>query len=219
MMRKKIFYLICLCNLFLFNNALNSCKAEEMEPKYIEQLFYSYADKIESKNYSQAEREQIIVDTYYPYFNFEWFAKMSLGRPYKTLTPQQQNEYINEMSKFFSYVYLPFFDYDRKIGILLKIEPKTIKINDTDSIVKIVLTAPDSKKYNIDIRVRKTNDKRKINVLNMTVDGIDLAMSYRAQFTSYVEEHNNDATSIIKFLKDKNAQYSKTSKVVFKNLK
>lgn len=218
-MRKKICYLICLCSLCLFHNVFISCKADEMEPRYIEQLFYGYADKIESKNYSQTEREQIIIDTYYPYFNFEWLAKMSLGRAYKTLTPQQQKEYINEFSKFFSYVYLPSFDYDRKIGILLKIEPKTIKINDTDSIVKVVLTAPDSKKYNIDVRVRKTNDKRKINFLNLTIDGIDLAMSYRAQFTSYIEGHNNDATSIIKFLKDKNNQYSKKSKVIFKNLK
>lgn len=218
-MKRKIFCLIFTLNFCLFNNYFINCKAEETEPKYIEQLFYGYANKIESKNFSQAEREQIVVDTYFPYFNFEWFAKMSLGRPYKMLTPQQQKEYINEFSKFFSYIYLPYFDYDRKVGILLKIEPKTIKINDTDSIVKIVLTAPDSKKYNIDVRIRKVNDERKINFLNLTIDGIDIAMSYRAQFTSYIEDHNNDATSIIKFLKEKNNQYSKKSKVIFKNFK
>ena len=49
----------------------------------------------------------------------------------------------------------------------------------------------------------------KFEILNLYFEGIDLASSYRAQFTSYMEQNRNDPRSVIKYLKEQNKEKKK----------
>ena len=51
-------------------------------------------------------------------------------------------------------------------------------------------------------------------VLNVIVDGVDLAMSYRAQFNAYIEKNNGKSDSILDYLVEKNEQYKRTSGII-----
>ena len=63
----------------------------------------------ELKNMSKAKQKQAVVDAYFPYFDLEWNAKMSIGINYKKMTNQEQQLSLKEFAKFFSYVWLPYY--------------------------------------------------------------------------------------------------------------
>ena len=216
MIKKRNIFVLLFSFVLSINVALSENNNDKEMVKFIESKFNGYQKQIEGKAFDRNTKEQLLLDNYYGAFDFEWMAKMSIGLPYKSLSQQQQKEYIREFSKLFCYSWLPKFDYDKSSGISVKILPQVKKINDKDSIVKIDLKAPDGKRYELEIRVRDTgNAKEKYKILNLIIDGIDVAVSYRAQFNSYIEEHMNNAESILVYLKQKNADFSKRSKVVF----
>lgn len=216
MIKKKNIFVLFFSFVLSINVALSENNNDKEMVRFVESKFYGYQKQIEGKNFDKKTKEQLLLDNYYNIFDFEWMAKMSIGLPYKSLSQQQQKEYVIEFSKLFCYSWLPSFDYDKSSGISVNILPQVQKINDKDAIVKIELKAPDGKRYELEIRVRDTGDPRgKYKILNLIIDGIDVAVSYRAQFNSYIEEHMNNADSILVYLKKKNADFSTRSKVVF----
>ena len=48
------------------------------------------------------------------------------------------------------------------------------------------------------------------------MEGLDLALSYRAQFEDYIEKHGGNAKSVIKYLQDQNAKKQQTAGFVVK---
>lgn len=167
---------------------------------------------VEDDRYTVLQKKQMLIDVFTVYFLFDWNAKMALGRPFQSLTDAEKKTYITEYSKYFSYTWFPELFYDKRNGIKINIRPTSEVINEKDSIVNVDVISPDGKKYELALRVRK-NDKKDMpcNILNLTLEGIDLAMSYRSQFASYIEANNNRANSIIGYLKEKNDKLKKTS--------
>jgi len=173
--------------------------------------YYRLADKFltegllinEDEGLTKKQKLQKLIDKYIGSMDLAWNAKMALGRPYQKLSKEEQKEYIDEYSRYVAYVWLPKFNFNRKNGVKITVLEKTQKINDTDANVKMVVEDPNASKYDVVIRTRITKDGE-FKLLNMSVEGIDLANSYRAQFTSYIEQHNNDPRSIIEYLKKQN---------------
>ena len=165
------------------------------------------------KNMNSLKQKQFAVDSYFPYFDLEWTAKMSIGVNYKNLDKNNQDRYLKEFSKFFSYIWLPYLYIDNTTGARLVVKDKTTKINN-DEYIDIVIYAPDGKTFSLKLRVRNKPEWKHCKILNIVVDGVDLAMSYRAQFDAYIEQHNGKSDSIIDYLTEKNQQYKKTSGIV-----
>ena len=165
------------------------------------------------KNMDISKHKQFAVDTYFPYFDLEWTAKMSIGVNYKNLNKVNQDKYLKEFSKFFSYIWLPYLYVDNTTGARLVVKDKTTKVNN-DEYVDIVIYLPDGKTINLKLRVRNKPEWQHCKILNIVVDGVDLAMSYRAQFDAYIAQNNGRSDSIIEYLTKKNQQYKKTSGIV-----
>ena len=56
----------------------------------------------------KTKQKQALINSYYPYFDLEWMAKMSIGINYKGLDDVNQGKYLKEFAKFFSYIWLPY---------------------------------------------------------------------------------------------------------------
>ncbi len=185
----------------IFNYKLANAGQRSQHYERILSLVESGMNVMRTKK-TMTQKRQTIVNKYMSAINFEWNAKMAIGRPYLTLTPEKQKEYVKAYTEFLAYVWLPKLNYDSDSGIKIVVQKKTEVINDKDQNVTVNLITPDSKKYEAIFRVRCENNNCKI--LNIVAEGIDLAMSYRSQFTSYIEEHRGDATCVIDYLKQQN---------------
>ena len=196
----------------LFSNTSFASKHSECARKVVNEALI----ELEKPNTTMKQKRQILIDKYMPYIDFEWNAKMALGIPYKSLTKEKQKEYIEQYTLFLAYNWLPKLNFDRKLGIKIDVLDDGLKVGKNDENVHIVVELPDSSKYDIYARIRYENNSCK--VLNLVAEGIDLALSYRAQFESYIEEHGNEANSIIEYLKQQNEINKERADFVIRNI-
>ena len=202
--------------LLSFGTVMNGKQARSVENDFALScmgVFLAKGEKIaESNGKTVLQKKQMLIGLGVEYFLFDWSAKMALGRPFQSLTDAEKKTYINEYSKYISYTWFPDLLYDKKSGVKVNIRPISRTINEKDSIVDVDIVSPDGKKYELSLRVRK-NDKKDLpcHILNITFEGVDIVMSYRSQFASYIEANNNQANSIIGYLKEKNDKLKKTS--------
>ena len=181
------------------------CVAEVSEHVKQARIFLDETLKIlETGNKTNKQKRQIIVNRYMPNIDFAWNAKAALGRPYLQLSEQERKEYINEYTKFLVYTWLPKLNYDTKSGIKMSISDKSTPLTDTDETITLIISMPDGTKYEAFLRTKIDKKTHKFQILNILVEGIDLVLSYRAQFVGYMEQNKNDPRSIIQYLKQQN---------------
>lgn len=169
---------------------------------------------LEKDNLTEAKKHQILVDRYIPYINFDWNAKMAIGRPYQQMSKQEQKEYVEEYTKYIAYIWLPKLNYDRRLGIKIAVLEKSQKINDTDENVTIQLEALDGVKYDLILRTRINKDTKQFQILNINMEGVDLASIYRTQFNTIMEKNKGNPRSVLLYLKEQNANYKKKADFV-----
>ena len=209
---KKTFLHSCkmmLCFSFFYFIAIASYADVSEHVKQAREFLNSTLKILETGNKTNQEKRQIIVNRYMPNINFAWNAKSALGRPYLQLSKEQQKEYIDEYTKFLVYTWLPKLNYDTKSGIKMSISDKSTRLTETDETITLIILMQDGTKYEAFLRTRIDKQTNKFQILNIFVEGIDLAASYRAQFTSYIEQNKNDPSSIIKYLKQQNQEKQK----------
>lgn len=212
-LRKSIVCLLLVVNIVIGNCAL-AINERNDSVACIQQMLDITMNDERLRKLNDSQKKQVIVDHYLPYFDLQWTAKMSIGINYKKMSDSNQQKYLKEFSKFFSYIWLPYLYVDNTSGARLVIKNKTTRINDQDEYVDVQAYAPDGKTFDIRIRVRNKAEWKHCMVLNVIVDGVDLAMSYRAQFNAYIEKNNGKSDSILDYLVEKNEQYKRTSGII-----
>jgi phospholipid transport system substrate-binding protein len=202
-MKKFIFFLQALSFIFLFSNACFAQNQRNPKVEYIDKLQQEILTILDSPSISVSKARQIFVDKYASQVDFEWNARMAIGRTWKDLTLEERDEYVCEYALFLAYTWLTKLKYDRRHGVSVTVMEQTKKVTEKDDDVTIKITLPDSRSFEIVFRIREFNQDGNIyyKVLNVVAEGIDLAMSYRHQFTSYIE-NNKTPQSIIKYLQD-----------------
>ena len=218
MKKKKITSSVLVCILILLCCFIgrNNVFADEMVSNV--DCIKNMVNKIMKNNpdinkMDKTKQKQALINSYYPYFDLEWMAKMSIGINYKGLDDVNQGKYLKEFAKFFSYIWLPYLYVDNTLGARVVVKDKITKINN-DEYIDVVIYSPDGKTFNLKLRVRNKPEWQHCKILNIVVDGVDLAMSYRAQFDAYIEKNNGKSSSVIEYLAEKNIQYKKTSGIV-----
>ena len=163
---------------------------------------------LKSKDKTDKQKKQIIIDRYMKNVDFEWSAKMALGRLYLQLSQKEQDEYIDEYRKYIVYTWLQRLNYNSESKVKISVLDKSLKINNTDENVMLVVVFDSETKYELSLYTRITNDNL-FKILNLSFEGIDMTSTYRSQFTDYIEQHKNDPKSIIKYLKKQNKEKEK----------
>jgi phospholipid transport system substrate-binding protein len=135
-----------------------------------------------------------------PYVDFRRTTRLSMGRYWRTATPQQQEQLVTQFQLLLIHLYsgaLAQIQADQQIEYL----PMRSSPGDTDAVVR-TLAQTSGKPVEIDYRLYKTPQGWRLYDLNVL--GAWLIQTYRAQFSDKIQEGGIDG--LIQFLTSRNQE-------------
>jgi phospholipid transport system substrate-binding protein len=128
-----------------------------------------------------------------PVVDFEAIAVAVMGQHYAAATPQQRQRFVPVFKNTLVLLYAK---------TLVKFEIERIDVPAADPAVPpsgnvvMAVTAADGKTYSIAYTMRQGQNK-KWRVRNVTLDGINLGLTYRNQFDSAMNRYQGDIDKVI----------------------
>lgn len=195
----KIFTIV----FFAILQLISFAESKPSEAVFVETFFDKIIKIAKDSNIDKNAKEKKCIDITSDVLDFDWNAKMALGANFKQFNSDEKQEYLNAYKDLLMSKWLPkIYNVDKLVDI--KIDNNVVKLSDTDSLVRVqFLYKDDAKKINsvnADIRIRNFPDNTQ-KILNVIVENVDLALSYRSDFTSVIEKKGLQA-----FLKDLKAK-------------
>lgn len=133
-----------------------------------------------------------------PHFNFERMTQLSVGKSWRTATPEQKQALVAEYRNMLVRTYTKAFTVYRDQTI--EIKPFKMAADATEVTVKTNIIKPGAQSIPVNYEMAKTADGWK--VFDLTIEGVSLVTSYRGTFSSEIQEKGIDG--LIKTLSDKN---------------
>jgi len=146
------------------------------------------------------ERIREVIDTKLaPHFDFERMTALAVGRSWRTATPEQQQQLIEQFKTLLSRTYSNAFVQYRDQQINYK--PLRLDPSATEATVRTEIVRPGGAPVQIDYSMaKKGNDWKAYDVI---VGGVSLVTNYRDEFNQQVQSGGVDG--LIKSLAAKNA--------------
>ncbi|GER07025.1 toluene tolerance protein [Iodidimonas muriae] len=136
---------------------------------------------------TEAEREEAFRDLLYEGFDVDFIAKLVLGRHMRTASKEQLREY---QELFPAYI---VNNFARRIGNYgdekLEVEGTT-PAGSRDLFVRSKIVRPGGEPISADWRMRSVNGK--LQIVDIKVEGISLAVTQRDEFSSIIERKGFD---------------------------
>jgi len=135
-----------------------------------------------------------------PYIDFEHTTQLSLGRYWRTATPEQQQQIVKQFRTLLIHLYsgaLAQLRPDQKIDY----PPMRFSPTDTDTVVRTIAIT-NAQPIEIDYRLRKTPQGWRVYDLNVV--GAWLVQTYRQQFGEIIAQKGVDG--LLAFLTERNEQ-------------
>jgi phospholipid transport system substrate-binding protein len=140
-----------------------------------------------------------------PYVDFRRTTQYTMGRYWRTSTPEQQNQLVEQFKQLLIHTYsgaLALVNTDQKF----EYPPSPTEPGATDAVVRTVAPGQ-SGPVQIDYRLYKSPQGWR--VYDMNVLGAWLIQTYRTQFSEQIQQSGVDG--LIKFLTDRNKQLASGS--------
>lgn len=199
MMRKLL--AMCLCMLLAVPLA---AATPEPPDKLIERLSVEILDRIRSDRELQAgdpkKLNELIDNTVMPHVDFRRMTALSVGRNWRSATPEQQKQLMAEFRALLVRTYSGALSSvaDQKV----QMRPLRANPGDTDVIVRSQVLQPRGEPIQLDYRMMKAADGWKIYDVNVL--GVWLVETYRTQFAQEVS--TGGIEGLIRSLSEKNRQ-------------
>jgi phospholipid transport system substrate-binding protein len=141
-----------------------------------------------------------IEDIAYARFDFDTMSKLVVARYWKTFTPEQKAEFIDEFKSFLAHTYGERIDRysDEEVQI---VGETPMKRGDVKVLTKIV--GGDYGGALVEYRLREGDDGQ-WRVIDVKVEGISLVLNYRDQFKTLLSRGGPD--ELLQQLKKKNTE-------------
>ncbi|HEY1632626.1 MAG TPA: ABC transporter substrate-binding protein [Rhizomicrobium sp.] len=139
-------------------------------------------------------------------------ALYTLGPERRIATPAEQEQFIDAFRDFAFAVYET--EFSKYSGQTLKVTG-SIQRSNGDYVVTTVLIDPNAPRNQepIEVDFRVFGSDGHFQVADITVAGLDLAITEQDQFTSYLASHNNDIKSLIVDLHTRAAKVRATGQI------
>ncbi len=148
-----------------------------------------------------------LVDTkVMPHVNFQRMTALSVGRNWRSASPEQQKQLMNEFRVLLLRTYSGALSSVKDQSIRMK--PLRADAADTEVIVRSEVAQPRGEPIQLDYRMEKASDGWKIYDVNVL--GVWLVETYRGQFAQEVGARGIDG--LIKSLVDKNRSFEAPKK-------
>ena len=135
----------------------------------------------------QAERRERVRTIIYDTFYFDEMARESLGPQWERLTPPQQAEFVQLFGNLFE------GSYNRLVLRFLGDRHATFEAESIDgdhAVVRTRLTG--GKEEGLSVEYQLVSKRGRWGVVDVRIDGVSLAMNYRAQFNKIIRTSSYD---------------------------
>jgi len=185
----KIFLSLFLLAFFTGSLPYSSLAATPKE--FTEQIADEVVKIIEAKK-SEAEKEKDLINLFKKHVDTDWMARFTMGKYFRSTTPEQQKKYKELYRDYVIYSYIPKF----RMYAGEKIEVnQVIKDDQAEEFytVKTTLKTDKSKTGSVlvDYKLRKLGEVYKI--VDVIGEGISLITTQRSDFSTPLAEQGIDA--------------------------
>ena len=184
--------------------------AQESPDALIRRLSTEVLDRIRSDKDLQAgdfkKLSDLVDATVMPHVNFQRMTALSVGRNWRSASPEQQKQLMNEFRVLLLRTYSGALSSVKDQSIRMK--PLRADAADTEVIVRSEVAQPRGEPIQLDYRMEKASDGWKIYDVNVL--GVWLVETYRGQFAQEVGARGIDG--LIKSLVDKNRSFESPRK-------
>ena len=147
----------------------------------------------------RARIREVIDTKLAPHFDFERMTALAVGRGWRSATPEQQKQLIEQFQTLLSRTYSNAFVQYRDQTINYK--PLRLDPNATDATVRTEIVRSGQQPVQIDYSMEKKNGEWK--AYDVLVGGVSLVTNYRDEFAGQIQAGGIDG--LIKSLQAKNA--------------
>ena len=144
--------------------------------------------------------QKLIDDKVAPYVDFERMTRLSVGRGWRTATPEQRDALIREFRTYVLRTYSGALS--RVTDHVVRMKPFKAEPADTDVMVRTQVAPSAGDPIQLDYRLEKTDSGWKI--YDVTILGVSMVETFRNAFASQVNQGGVDG--LIKSLADRNKQ-------------
>ena len=134
-----------------------------------------------------------------PHVDFRESARLAMGKAWKSATPEQQDQIVNQFRSMLVRIYSNAIDVYR--GQTMKVLPVRMPPGATDVTVRNQFLRAGQPPVPVEYAMKKTPEGWMI--YDITVDGVSLVLTYRDEFDQITRASGIDG--LIKRLKEKNA--------------
>jgi phospholipid transport system substrate-binding protein len=200
----KILFLIPVFSaLFMFGGAAYA-QVDQSDPQaLIKTVTQQVLDEVRTRKIEPTDIPRIreVVDSdILPYIDFHRTTQLAMGRHWRTATPTQQQQMVEQFQALLIHMYsgtLAQLRPDQKIDY----PPMRVVPTDTDVVVRTV-ALNEAGPVEIDYRLYKTPQGWRVYDLNVL--GAWLIQTYRQQFNDKIQQDSVDG--LIQFLSERNQQ-------------
>lgn len=206
----KRFFLKVMASLALVFPLLDAAVAQEAPDALIKRLSTEVLDRIRTDKDLQAgdfaKLSDLVDSTVMPHVDFRRMTALSVGRNWRSASPEQQKQLMAEFRL------LLLRTYSGALGSVkdqtIKMKPLRAQPSDTEVIVRSEIAQPRAEPIQLDYRMEKAADGWKIYDVNVL--GVWLVETYRGQFAQEVSARGIEG--LIKSLSDKNRSFESPRK-------
>jgi phospholipid transport system substrate-binding protein len=144
--------------------------------------------------------QKLIDDKVAPYVDFDRMTRLSVGRGWRSATPEQREALMREFRTYVLRTYSGALS--RVTDHQVKMQPFKAEPSDTDVIVRTQVAPSAGDPIQLDYRMEKTDSGWKI--YDVTILGVSMVETFRNAFASQVNQ--GGVESLIKALADRNKQ-------------
>ena len=203
-MRSRVFAAVLFFTMLAFGGTAWAENVDSSDPQMlVKTVTQQVLDEVHTRAIDPTDIPRImsIVNSdILPYIDFEYTTRLALARYWRTATPAQQQELVQQFKLLLIHLYsgaLAQLKPDQKIDY----PPMRVAPTDTDAVVRTIALT-NAQPVEIDYRLRKTPQGWRVYDLN--VMGAWLVQTYRQQFGETIQQSGIDG--LLKFLNDRNQQ-------------
>ncbi len=193
MNRLLILMILIAGNVFAYDT---SAQVEDFIAKLCQETIVIASDK----NLKDADKTAELSNIFIKAVDVKWIGKFAMGRYYKGLNPDQQNQYDAAFSKFLINSYVPNFK---------KYTSETVKVvsvtnrSENEYLAQTEIIRPSKEPLKVNYMIRD-NGNGNLMIFDVIAEGISLISTKRAEFESVIS--SSDPSNLIKMLEDKVSQ-------------
>lgn len=206
-LNKIIIAAIIIANFFNINA---NATAQTVATNYISDLAHNIATLLNKKDLNASAKDQQLKDIFLTNVDTKWIGRFVMGKHWRSLSSNQQNEYQNLFTKFLISNYIPYFkNYNTdKVKVLGSKELNTEEYIVNSEISVAEANAP----VRLDYRIIRKPDTKKFVIFDVVVEGVSLIATQRSEIDSVMSSKGFDPMLALVKQKTANASTTKSKK-------